>query len=177
MIEKYLTHQPVLGKNAWVHERAVVIGRVTLGNDVSVWPNAVLRGDVNDISIGNRSNVQDGSIVHATHAGPFNDKGFATTVGEDVTIGHNVILHGCTIGNRVLIGMGSTILDGSVIPDDVVIGAGALVSMNKTLKSGYLYIGSPVKPLRELSQNDLNFLKYSADHYKLLKDDYTNSEK
>ncbi len=121
MLENYQSHQPIIGKDAWIHETAVVIGKVTLGDEVSVWPCAVLRGDVNTISIGNRSNVQDGAVVHATHAGPFNEKGYATTVGEDVTIGHNAILHGCTIGDRVLIGMGATVLDGSVIPDDVMI--------------------------------------------------------
>ncbi len=174
MKEIYRTHTPTLGKNAWVHDRAVVIGQVNLGDDVSVWPCAVIRGDVNRIYIGNRSNVQDGAIIHATHAGPFNETGHATHVGEDVTIGHNAILHGCTIGNRVLIGMGATVLDGSVVPDDVVIGAGALVPMNKTLESGYLYVGSPAKPLRALSEKDKAFLTYSAAHYTQLKQEYQN---
>lgn len=176
MIEKYRSHEPIIGKNTWIHDRAVVIGKVTLGDGVSVWPCAVIRGDVHNISIGNRSNVQDGAVVHATHPGPFNENGYATHVGEDVTIGHNAILHGCTIGNRVLVGMGATVLDGAVVPDDVMIGAGALVPMNKTLESGYLYVGSPAKPLRELTDGEKQFLTYSPKHYGGLKDDYQNAE-
>lgn len=176
MIEKYCSHEPQIGNNTWIHQTAVIIGKVTLGNDVSIWPCAVLRGDVNNIRIGNRSNVQDGAVVHATHPGPFNEKGYATSVGEDVTIGHNAILHGCTIGNRVLIGMGATVLDGAVVPDEVMIGAGALVPMNKTLESGYLYVGSPAKPLRELTDSEKAFLSYSPKHYSELKDDYQQAD-
>lgn len=176
MIEKYLTDYPKIGEKTWVHDSAVVIGRVRLGQGVSIWPCAVLRGDVNDISIGDRSNVQDGVVIHATHPGPFNPKGYATVIGNDVTIGHNAILHGCTIGNRVLIGMGATVLDGTVIPDDVIIAAGALVSMNKTLESGYLYVGSPAKALRELSDEEKAFLPYSAEHYMALKQGYQHDD-
>lgn len=172
MIEKYLTHYPEIGENAWVHDSAVVIGRVNLGKNVSIWPCAVLRGDVNDITIGDRSNVQDGAVIHATHPSAFNPEGYATDIGEDVTIGHNAVLHGCTLGNRVLIGMGATVLDGTVIPDDVIIAAGALVPMNKTLESGYLYVGSPAKPLRALTEQEKTFLPYSAEHYIKLKQNY-----
>ncbi len=176
MIEKYTennqTYTPIMPASAWVHQNAVVIGKVTLGEDVSVFPCAVIRGDVNTISIGNRSNVQDGAIIHATHAGEFNETGYATSVGEDVTIGHNAILHGCTIGNRVLIGMGATILDGVTIPDDVIIGANSLVPMNKTLESGYLYVGSPAKAQRPLTDKEKAFLTYSAKHYITLKNNY-----
>lgn len=172
MIEKYLTDYPEIGANAWVHDSAVVIGRVKLAPEVSIWPCAVLRGDVNTISIGARSNVQDGTVVHATHPGPYNPDGYATHIGEDVTVGHNAILHGCTLGNRVLIGMGATVLDGSVVPDDVIIAAGALVPMNKTLQSGYLYVGSPAKPMRPLNDSELTFLTYSAKHYMKLKQAY-----
>lgn len=176
MIENYIeteqVHQPQIGNNTWIHDSAVVIGKTILGDEVSVWPCAVIRGDVNTITIGNRSNVQDGAVVHATHPGPFNEKGYATTVGEDVTIGHNAILHGCTIGNRVLVGMGATVLDGAIVPDDVIIGAGALVPMNKTLESGYLYVGSPVKAVRPLNEQEKQFLSYSAQHYIRLKNQY-----
>lgn len=175
MIENYLHHRPTLGEQTWVHDNATVIGQVSLGDDVSVWASAVIRGDVNVITIGNRSNVQDGAVIHATHAGPFNEAGYATHVGDDVTIGHNAILHGCQIGHRVLIGMGATVLDGSVVPDEVIIGAGALVPMNKTLKSGYLYVGSPAKSLRALSEQEKTFLTYSTAHYVKLKNDYLNA--
>ncbi|MGY0398826.1 MAG: gamma carbonic anhydrase family protein [Ostreibacterium sp.] len=176
MIENYTEneqiHTPSLATNAWVHNSAVVIGKVTLGKDVSIWPCAVIRGDVNQISIGHRSNVQDGAIVHATHPNPFNEAGYATGVGEDVTIGHHAILHGCSIADRVLIGMGATILDGAVIANDIIIGAGALVPMNKILESGYLYIGSPAKIVRKLTDKEKNFLTYSAKHYIQLKNNY-----
>lgn len=180
MIENYTensddgqtVYQPTLGENTWVHETAAVIGKVTLGDDVSVWPCAVIRGDVHHIRIGNRSNVQDGAVVHATHPGPFNPDGYPTTVGEEVIIGHNAVIHGCTIGNRVLIGMGAIVLDGAVVPDEVIIGAGTLVPMNKTLESGYLYVGSPAKPLRALSDKEKDFLSYSPNHYVSLKNNY-----
>lgn len=172
MIEKYLNYYPEISKSSWIHPTAVVIGNVSLGEETSVWPCAVIRGDVNRITIGNRSNVQDGTVIHATHAGPFNEKGYATIIGEDVTIGHNAILHGCTIGNRVLIGMGATILDGVTIPDDVIIGANTLVSMNKTLESGYMYLGSPAKAVRKLTEKELEFLPYSASHYHKLTKGY-----
>ncbi|MBS9777712.1 MAG: gamma carbonic anhydrase family protein [Gammaproteobacteria bacterium] len=179
MIEKYIengqTYTPTLGSNSWVHKSAVVIGKVTLGEDVSIWPCAVMRGDVHSLTIGNRSNVQDGAVIHATHPSAFNKDGYATTVGEDVTIGHNAILHGCTIGNRVLIGMGSTILDGSNIPDDVIIAANSLVPMNKQLESGYLYVGSPVKQIRPLTEKEMNFLPYSAKNYIDLKNNFIQS--
>ncbi len=179
MIENYLEngqhYQPEIKQSAWVHDSAVVIGKVTLGEEVSVWPCAVIRGDVNQITIGNRSNIQDGAVVHATHAGVFNPKGYATIVGEDVTVGHNAILHGCKVGNRVLIGMGATVLDGAVVPDDVIIGAGALVAMNKLLESGYLYVGSPAKPLRRLNDKEKRFLTYSAEHYVHLKRHFQES--
>lgn len=176
MIENYnendKTFHPTLGKNTWVHDSAVVIGKVWLGDDASVWPCAVIRGDVNNITIGHLSNVQDGAVIHATHASSYNEKGYATTIGNEVTIGHNAILHGCQIGNRVLIGMGATILDGSVIPDEVIIGANSLVPMNKELKSGYLYVGSPVKALRPLNEKEKSFLSYSASYYAKLKNNH-----
>lgn len=176
MIESYLEndqyHHPDIAAGAWVHSSAVVIGKVSLATDVSVWPCAVIRGDVKHISIGRRSNVQDGAVVHATHASLYNPDGYATNIGEDVTVGHNAILHGCTLGNRVLVGMGATVLDGSVVPDEVVIAAGALVPMNKTLQSGYLYMGSPAKPVRQLSDKEKQFLSYSAEYYNYLKSNF-----
>lgn len=173
MIEDYLEHSPIIGQNTWIHPTATVIGKVNLGDDVSVWPSAVIRGDVHHITLGNRSNVQDGAVIHATHPSQYNADGYATTIGDDVTIGHNATLHGCTIGNRVLIGMGAIVLDGTIVPDEVMIAAGALVPMNKTLDSGYLYIGNPAKAVRVLSDKEREFLTYSPAHYVKLKNNYT----
>src|SRR5690606_1669575 len=129
---------PQLGARVLIDVTAVVIGQVTIGDDSSIWPYAILRGDMRSICIGARTSIQDGSVLHITHAGPFNPEGFPLIVGDDVTVGHSVNLHGCTIGNRVLVGMGSTLLDGVVVEDDVVIGAGTLVPPGKRLESGYL---------------------------------------
>lgn len=164
-IRNYLSFTPQLGKDVYVDEAATVIGKVWLEDQVSIWPGAVLRGDVNDIRIGARSNIQDLSVLHTTRATAGNPKGSPLQIGEDVTVGHSVTLHGCTIGNRVLVGMGSIILDDAVIEDDVIIGAGSLVPPRKHLKSGYLYLGSPVKMIRPLTEEERQFLKTSAQNY------------
>ena len=166
MITPFEGHQPDIHPDAFVHEMAFVNGRVTIGKDASIWPMAVIRGDINDISIGARSNVQDGSVLHVTHDSRFSSPGGeALTIGEDVTIGHNVTLHGCTLHDRCLIGMGAVVLDGAVVETDVMVGAGSLVPPYKTLESGYLYVGSPVKRSRPLKQQELEFLRYSPEHY------------
>jgi carbonic anhydrase/acetyltransferase-like protein (isoleucine patch superfamily) len=150
-----------------------VIGAVELGDDASVWPMSVLRGDVNFIRIGARSNVQDGSVIHVTHDGPYTPAGgIPTLVGEDVTVGHKCLLHACTIGNRCLIGMGAIIMDGVEIGDDVMVGAGSLVTPGKKLESGWLYRGSPARRARALSDEEREQLVYSAAHYVRLKDTY-----
>lgn len=164
-IRKYLNHKPQLGERVYIDEAATVIGRVWLADDVSVWPGAVLRGDVNDIRIGARSNVQDLSVLHNTGSSAHKPQGSPLTIGEDVTVGHHVTLHGCTIGNRVLIGMGSIVLDDAVIEDDVIIGAGSLVPPRKKLESGYLYMGSPAQAARPLSEDERAFLRVSAQNY------------
>lgn len=164
-IRNYLSFTPQLGKDVYVDEVATVIGKVWLEDQVSIWPGAVLRGDVNDIRIGARSNIQDLSVLHTTRATAGNPKGSPLQIGEDVTVGHSVTLHGCTIGNRVLVGMGSIILDDAVIEDDVIIGAGSLVPPRKHLTSGYLYLGSPVKMIRPLTEEERQFLKTSAQNY------------
>ena len=156
---------PEIAGSAFVDETAVVIGEVTIGEEASIWPTTVLRGDIHSIRVGRRSNVQDGSVVHVTHASRFNPDGYPTTIGEEVTVGHRVVLHGCTIGNRCLIGMGATILDGAVIEDEVIIGAGALVTQGKRLASGYLYVGTPAQQARPLTDQEREFLGYSAEHY------------
>ena len=164
-IRPYLDTQPNIADSAYIDPAAVVIGDVVLGEHTSVWPCAVIRGDVNHIRIGNRSNVQDLSMLHVSHKSADKPDGSPLLIGEDVTIGHRVVLHGCIIGNRVLVGMGSTILDDAVIEDDVMIGAGSLVPPRKRLESGYLYVGSPVKQVRPLNDEEKKFLVYSAKHY------------
>ena len=175
-VRSFEQHTPQLGERVFVDETAVVIGDVHLGADASVWPMTVIRGDIHQIRIGERSSIQDGTVVHVTHDGPFNPGGFPCTVGSDVTVGHKVMLHGCTIGDRVLVGMGTTIMDGAVVESDVIIGAGSLVPPGKILSSGYLYVGSPVKQARALTEQERSFFLYSAGKYRELKDRYLASK-
>lgn len=163
---------PVLGLRVWVDPQATVIGRVELADDVSIWPGSVLRGDVNRIEIGARTNIQDGTICHVTHDGRYTPGGFPLILGADITVGHGAILHACTIGDRSLIGMGSLVLDGAEIESDVMLAAGSLVSPGKRLESGWLYRGQPARPARELTDEELEMLRYSAAHYVRLKDQY-----
>ena len=153
-IRPFLDHTPQIHESCLIDETSVIIGEVSLAEDVSVWPYAVLRGDVNSISIGARSNVQDGSVLHVSHKNAEKPEGSSLIIGEDVTVGHKVMLHGCRIGDRVLIGMGTIILDDTVIEDDVMIGAGSLVPPRKRLESGYLYVSSPVKQVRPLTEKE-----------------------
>ena len=168
-IRDFQNSSPTLAEHVFVDETALVLGQVTLGADSSVWPMTVIRGDVNTIHIGERTNIQDGSVCHVSHATAAQPNGFALTIGNDVTVGHKAILHGCIIGNRVLIGMGAIIMDGAVIPDDVILAAGCLVPPNKKLEGGFLYVGSPVKKSRELTQQEKDYFIYSAKHYVALK--------
>ena len=163
-------HAPTIHATVYIDEQAMVGGRVTIGADSSVWPMCVIRGDINSIEIGERTNIQDGSVLHVTHDSEFAQGGMPLVVGSDVTVGHNVILHACTIEDLCLIGMGSVVLDGAVVRKGAMIGAGSLVPPNKELEGGYLYVGSPVKRVRELSEKERRFLKYSAEHYARLKD-------
>lgn len=171
-ISTYRGIAPTLGARVYIDPSAVVIGQVTIGDDSSVWPTAVVRGDVNSITIGARTSIQDGSVLHVTHDGPYRPGGRALIVGSDVTVGHRVTLHACTIGNACLIGMGSILLDDVIVEDRVMIGAGTLVSPGKRLVSGGLYVGSPAKRVRELKQSEIDFLTYSAAHYVKVKDNY-----
>lgn len=163
---------PKLGERVFVDSSAVVLGDVELGEDVSVWPQVSIRGDMHKIRVGARTSVQDNSVLHITHAGPFNPEGWPLIIGEDVTIGHSVTLHGCTIGNRVLIGMGAIVMDGAVVEDDVVIAAGALVTPGKRLESGFMYAGSPAKQVRPLKDKERAFFTYSANNYVKLKEEH-----
>ena len=164
-IRAYLNHVPQLGERVYVDEAAVVIGKVNLADEVSIWCGAVVRGDVNTIQIGKRSNVQDGSVLHVTGGSANHPVGSPLIIGEDVTIGHHVTLHGCIIGNRVLVGMGAIVLDDAVIEDEVMIGAGSLVPPRKRLQSGLMYMGSPAKAVRELTEAEKAFLRQSAQNY------------
>jgi len=164
---------PILGEGTYVDEAASVIGDVVLGDDVSIWPGTVVRGDVNYIRIGARTNVQDGTIIHVTHDGPYGKPGgFATVIGEDVTIGHAAVIHACVIEDACLIGMGSTVLDGAVIRKNGFVGAGAVIPPGKTVESGELWLGNPAKCVRKLSEKEIEQLYYSAQHYVRLKDKY-----
>jgi carbonic anhydrase/acetyltransferase-like protein (isoleucine patch superfamily) len=165
-------HTPKIGERVLIDPSAVVLGQVLLDDDVSVWPQVAIRGDMHHISIGARTSVQDGSVLHITHAGPFNPDGWPLDIGSDVTIGHNAVLHGCKVGNRVLVGMSATVMDGAVVEDDVVIAAGALVTPGKRLRSGYLYAGSPAREVRPLSEKELSYFIYSANNYVKLKDQH-----
>jgi len=163
---------PRLGPGAWVDPAALVIGDVELAADVSIWPMAVVRGDVNYIRIGARSNVQDGSVLHVTRPYPGSDAGWPLLIGEDVVIGHKVTVHGCTIGDRVLVGIGAIVLDGAVVEDDVMIGAGSVVTPGKTLARGGLYLGNPARRARELTEAEIGRIPVMAGFYVALKREY-----
>lgn len=167
---------PTIGQRVMVDPTSVIVGDVRMAEDVGIWPLVVIRGDVNYVEIGARTNIQDGSVLHVTHKSSYNPEGNPLLIGEDVTVGHKVMLHGCTIGHRVLVGMGSIVLDGAVIKDEVMIGAGSLVPQNKCLESGYLYLGSPVKQIRPLTEAEIEGLKYSANNYVKWKDEYLTQE-
>jgi carbonic anhydrase/acetyltransferase-like protein (isoleucine patch superfamily) len=171
-LRAYSGTRPVTGGRVYVDDTALVIGRVTLAEDVSLWPYVVARGDVNSISIGARSNIQDLSVLHVTHDGPYSPGGFPLVVGADVTVGHKCLLHACRIGDRCLIGMGAIVMDGAVVEDEVLLGAGSLVSPGKRLESGFLYRGSPAQKVRPLTDQEREMLRYSAAHYVRLKDKY-----
>ncbi|MGE3318505.1 MAG: gamma carbonic anhydrase family protein [Candidatus Berkiella sp.] len=171
-IRSYLNHQPTIGANTYVDDAAVIIGQVSIGRDCSIWPFASIRGDMHHIHIGDRTSVQDGCVLHITHAGPFNPQGFPLTIGSDVTIGHKAILHGCTVHDACLIGMGSIVMDGAIIESEVILGAGALVSPGKTLESGYLWVGSPAIKKRALTSDEIAYIRYSAANYVALKNQY-----
>ena len=163
---------PTIGKNTYIDHSSVLVGDIKIDENVSIWPLVAARGDVNTISIGKNTNIQDGTVLHVTRKSDSNPAGFPLIIGEDVTVGHHCMLHGCQLGNRILVGMGAIIMDGVVVEDDVFIGAGTLVPPNKILKSGYLYVGNPMKQARPLKESEQKFLKQSAINYINLKNDY-----
>jgi carbonic anhydrase/acetyltransferase-like protein (isoleucine patch superfamily) len=164
---------PTLGERVFIDPACTVIGDVHIGDDSSIWPGTVIRGDVNVIRIGARSNIQDGTIIHVSHDGPSGKPvGFPALIGDDVTIGHGAIIHACRIGDGSLIGMGATVLDGAVVEKNGFVGAGAVIAPGKTVRSGELWLGNPAKCVRTLSEKDIEQLYYSAAHYVRLKDIY-----
>jgi carbonic anhydrase/acetyltransferase-like protein (isoleucine patch superfamily) len=171
-IRPYRDARPVIGQRVWIDPAAVVIGRVTIGDDASVWPGAVLRGDVNYIEIGARTSIQDGSVLHVASARLAGAEGIPLLVGAECTVGHRVILHACTIGTRCLVGMGAIVMDGAIVGDEVIIGAGSLVPAGKKLVPRTLWVGSPARQARALSDKEIAMLAESAAHYVALKDDY-----
>jgi carbonic anhydrase/acetyltransferase-like protein (isoleucine patch superfamily) len=175
-IKAYKGIQPILASGCYIDESSVLVGDIECGVDVSIWPLVAARGDVNHIKIGARSNVQDGSVLHVSRVSKENPKGHPLIIGEDVTVGHKCMLHGCELGNRILVGMGAIVMDGAIVEDDVFIGAGSLVPPNKRLQSGYLYVGSPVKQARPLKESERAFLKVSADNYVRLKNEYLQEQ-
>ena len=171
-LSTYLDVAPQLAERVYLHETAQVIGKVRIGADSSVWCNAVLRGDVNDIVIGRCSNIQDFSMGHVSHRTPGKPQGSPLHIGDYVTMGHSVILHGCRIGNECLVGMGSIVMDDVIVEDRTMIGAGSLVPPGKTLPGGFLYVGRPVRKVRALTDEEIAWLRYSAEHYVRVKDNY-----
>ena len=160
---------PQIADSAFIDDSAVVTGNVVIGADSSIWPMCSVRGDIHFIRIGERTNIQDGSVLHVTHDSEFAPGGSGLTIGNDVTVGHNAVVHACTVEDLCLIGMGAVVLDGAVVESGAMVGAGSLVPPGKRLEGGYLWLGSPVKRARELSEKEKAFLRYSAEHYVKLK--------
>jgi carbonic anhydrase/acetyltransferase-like protein (isoleucine patch superfamily) len=173
MIHTFKNIKPKLGTNTWIASSADVIGDVVCGEDCSIWFGSVVRGDVNYIKIGNRVNIQDLSMIHVTHYKKADKSdGNPTIIGDDVTIGHRVMLHGCTIENACLIGMSATILDGAVIGEESIVGAGALITKNKIFPKRSLIVGSPAKAIRTLNDDEVKELYASSSRYVKFKKDY-----
>ena len=169
MIRAFEGITPVVAASTFIDETAVVIGNVSIGEHSSIWPAVVIRGDVNTITIGDRTSIQDGSVLHVNHDADYNPGGDPLNIGSYVTVGHKVMLHGCTIEDHCLIGMSSTILDKAVVESNTMIGAGSLVSPGKVLESGHLYVGVPARQMRKLTDEELAYLDYAANFYADLK--------
>lgn len=171
-IREFDNRLPDVANNTYVDETALVIGDVVIGEDCSIWPMTVIRGDVNNVRIGHRTNIQDGSVLHVTHPHETMPDGFGLQVGDNVTVGHNVVLHGCRVDDNCLIGMSATLMDGVIVHPYTLIGAGSLVSPGKELESGYLWLGTPVRKARPLTAEERQWIDYSAKHYVELKNRY-----
>jgi carbonic anhydrase/acetyltransferase-like protein (isoleucine patch superfamily) len=171
-IYRFIKERPQFGERVYIDPSAHVSGAVRLEDDVSVWPMAVLRGDVNRISVGARSNIQDGSVLHVTHESTRQPQGRALLIGADVTVGHGAILHACTVGDRCLVGMGAIVMDGAVLEADALIAGGSVVTPGTVVPAGTLWRGNPARQARELSAEEIAYQAYSAAHYVRLKDLY-----
>jgi carbonic anhydrase/acetyltransferase-like protein (isoleucine patch superfamily) len=158
MIREFLGIKPEIDISSYIYPTAEIIGKVKIGKNVSIWPGVVLRGDVEEIIIGDCSNLQDNVVVHTNYGKP-------TILGKNITVGHSAVLHGCKIGNNCLIGMAAVLLDGCVIGDNCVIGAGSLVTEDTQIPEGSLAIGVPAKVVRKLSDYEIHKLEESAQHY------------
>lgn len=174
-IRTFLEHSPNIHSSAYVDPTALVIGQVTIGEQSSIWPMTVVRGDINTVVIGDRSNIQDGSILHVSHDGKYSPGGAKLTIGNDVTVGHSVVLHACTLMDCCLVGIGSVILDNAIVHKHAMVGAGSLVTNGKELEGGYLWMGRPAKKIRELSDEEIEYLSYSASHYVKVKNMHEQS--
>ena len=173
---------PKIQQGAFIAPGAKIIGEVEIGTDSSVWFNCVLRGDANFIKIGSRTNIQDLSTVHIWHRefnpdGSLKDAGYPTIIGDDVTIGHNCVIHACTLKNRVLVGMNAVVMDGAVIEEDSIVGAGSVVTKGKIFPPRSLILGNPAKLVRELNEAELAFLKQSALNYVGFKNEFLHDAK
>jgi len=174
-IRSFQGMSPNIADSAYIDEDAVIIGDVSIGADSSVWPTVAIRGDVHKITIGERSNIQDGSVLHVTADNEYNPGGFPLTIGDGVTVGHKAILHACSVEDYALIGMGAIILDGAIVRSKALVGAGSVVGPGKDIEGGYLWLGSPAKKIRPLSEKELAYLEYSAQHYVNLKNKYSDN--
>lgn len=168
-IRRFEERAPRIADTAYVDAAAVVIGDVEIGADSSLWPNVVVRGDVHFIKIGVNTNIQDGSVLHVSHDSEFAPGGFPLVIGDGVTVGHMVVLHGCEIGDNSLIGMGSMVMDGAKVQPGSMLGAGSLVAPGKVIEGGYLWHGRPARRVRPLTDDEQRYLRYSAEHYVRLK--------
>lgn len=171
-LRPFLDKTPTLGERVYIDEACTIIGDVQIGDDASVWPGTVIRGDVNHVRIGARTNVQDGTIIHVSHDSPYNKGGYPTLIGEGVTVGHGCIIHACTIGDYCLIGMGACILDGATVKKYGFLGAGAVLGPGKVVGEAELWLGNPARFARVLTEKEIESLHYSAGHYVKLKDRY-----
>lgn len=171
-IRPFLDHHPTIDPSAYIDKASVIIGQVNIGTDASIWPMVVIRGDVHQIQIGAKSNIQDGSVLHVTHRSDHDPDGGPLHIGLGVTVGHGAILHACDIGDYCLVGMGSTVLDKAQMEHHSMLGAGSVLPPGKVIKTGELWVGNPAKKVKDLTESQRQYLEYSAQHYVKLKQQY-----